>query len=134
MGTYFTDGATKQDAVDEILADLKAEPYHPHNDYKQERTFQRLDYKVTGNNLWILFAMTASGKRRVLVLLYLLVNGGKSGWGYKPMDEDMGPYEYNVPKSWFPKLTAPESEYSREWRRKAFPKFNDCRSAQEGHA
>lgn len=138
MGTYYTRNASKQDIVDEILRDIKPTPYHPFEcwDYDTQRPIKppreittrlnrRLDYAVKGNELWILFEVIENhdsklaDKRQVTVLLYLL-EPGSDGWGYKPMDESMGPYFYKCPKTWERQLTEPPTPAAAEWRRKAF--------------
>ena len=132
MGTYYTHGATKASIVSEILNDLKTEPYHPFKDswdYEKQcqipgppqrdlnKTCRRLEHKLAGSNLWILFEVIDNGQRQVTVLLYKLSSSGGS-FGYKPMDESMGPYEYNVPFTWLARLTAAPSPYAEAWRKK----------------
>ncbi len=132
MGTYFTEDASKQDVINEILQDLKAEPYHAFHAYDYEKQqpidpptedkskiLRRLDYAIRGNNLWILFEIHEGEQREVTVLVYKLCSS-RDGWGYKPMDESMGPYEYNVPQSWASRLTPTSSRYAAAWRAKAF--------------
>jgi hypothetical protein len=46
-------------------------------------------------------------------------NGGFDyGWGYKSMDESMGPAYYTCPLSYLDMVPMPDSPYAREWREK----------------
>lgn len=45
-------------------------------------------------------------------------------FGYKDMDETMGPYCYDCPKSILDLLTPTDSEYANEWRHKCREKAN----------
>lgn len=46
-------------------------------------------------------------------------NGGYN-FGYKTMEEMVGPNEDQAPRSLLERETAPENEYAREWRRRAW--------------
>jgi len=114
MGTSFIVGATKQDIVKGILDDLKAtnsllaskvteedgEPVlwtaerrqHKPSDETDERTFQ-------------------------FIGCYVLRQDNEGNWGYKGMDESVGPCFYSVPVKWLNKYPCNiQTEYSREWR------------------
>jgi len=41
-------------------------------------------------------------------------------FGYKDMDENMGPYFYNCPKRILELLTPTTSKYAKEWRRRCW--------------
>lgn len=69
---------------------------------------------VRGNTLWTV-GETPSGR---YIGCYLLQNGGRdSGWGYKPMEESMGPCEVTCPLSYLDMVPDPGS-YATEWRKK----------------
>lgn len=52
------------------------------------------------------------------VIAVWLVNGDADGWGYKPMDESMGPYYYQPPRAVF-EAAEPGGEYANPaWRAK----------------
>lgn len=39
-------------------------------------------------------------------------------FGYKDVDESMGPCDHDCPVAWLDRLSAPVNDYSREWREK----------------
>jgi hypothetical protein len=94
MGTYYTNGATRQDIVDEILQPLKKAGVLVESSVKHERDGEPV--------LWTVEAGERDGEKYQFIGCYVLRND-PSGWGYKPMDETMGPYFYSVPKSWLVK-------------------------------
>jgi hypothetical protein len=53
-----------------------------------------------------------------LIALDLLAKGSRpdEGWGYKDMDETMGPYYYSCPISYLDMVPCPDSENARKWR------------------
>lgn len=110
MGWDFTRGATRADIVREILTDHSPK-------------FTPIAHALKGNVLWTVWQPTPDcehGPDRI-ISCHLLRDGGRDGWGYKAMDEHMGPCEYSCPLDYIDRL-APEtertSEYSRNWRRK----------------
>ena len=72
-----------------------------------------------GNNMW---AVQEAPNGIVFAVLYLIKGpayGNKNdrhGWGYKDVDETMGPCQYDFPVSWLDLLSPIESEYAIEWR------------------
>ena len=71
-----------------------------------------------GNNLWCVHEYTNAASEAVrYACLYLIKGGsGRDGWGYKDVDETMGPYKTNFPYTWLDLLSPIESEYANEWR------------------
>jgi hypothetical protein len=78
-----------------------------------------------GNNLWTVqeAKRTDNGETIVFACLYKLSGpafGRKTGdpcaWGYKDIDETMGPYETSFPVAWLDLLSPTESEYALNWR------------------
>ena len=53
-----------------------------------------IEFSVVGNHLWM--AYEYQGK--LYLNLCLLSKSKDSGWGYKSMDESMGPFYYDCPK------------------------------------
>lgn len=80
----------------------------------------------TGNNLWAVHEGTRQdGKIIRFVCLYLCAYHGKNldGWGYKDVDETMGPCATSCPVSYIEMVEAHEREngyeptgYAAEWR------------------
>lgn len=72
---------------------------------------------LSGNNLWCVHEH--EGKR--WACLYLLrgspkVKNDPYNWGYKDVDETMGPNEISFPYTWLDLLTPTDSKYANEWR------------------
>ena len=108
MGWYFTPGITRDDLVKELVTTMA-------------EGCTLLAHQVVVENgshvLWSAVEMTPEfvAKHempgRHLITCNLLEAGG-GGWGYKPMDEFMGPYFYSVPLHYFE--LAPGG--NEEWR------------------
>lgn len=70
-----------------------------------------------GNVLWVQF----DGPPKPAIGCFLLVRSAQNGasdWGYKPMDESMGPCFYSCPKSYLEAIPDPKEGFSTEWREK----------------
>lgn len=73
--------------------------------------------QAVGNNHWFLASNFATGK--VFIGLDLMAGSGRSreGWGYKDLDESVGPCEVNCPISYLAQASDPVG-YAVEWREK----------------
>lgn len=76
-----------------------------------------LKHFLSGNNLWCVHEH--DGQR--WACLYLLrgspkVKNDPCNWGYKDVDETMGPNEISFPYTWLDLLTPTDSKYANEWR------------------
>lgn len=75
-----------------------------------------------GNNLWTVQEYTTNEGEQVRFACLYLIKGppyGREdghGWGYKDVDESMGPYEISFPYTWLDLLTPTDSQYANEWR------------------
>lgn len=72
-----------------------------------------------GNNMW---AVQETQEGVVFACLYLLrgnprVTNDPCNWGYKDVDETMGPYQTDFPVSWLELLSPTDSKYAIEWRK-----------------
>lgn len=72
---------------------------------------------LVGNNLWCVHEH--DGQR--WACLYLLrgsprIKDDPCNWGYKEVDETMGPNEISFPYTWLDLLTPTDSKYANEWR------------------
>lgn len=79
---------------------------------------ETLKRKFVGNNMW---AVQRVPSGEVFACLYLIkgnprVTDDPCNWGYKDVDETMGPYQYDFPVSWLDLLSPCDSEYALEWR------------------
>ena len=74
-----------------------------------------LAHRVVGNCVWTLLEHQES---RFIALT--LIKGGGRGWGYgyKGLDETMGPTEVCCPLTLLDRCTEPLNAYSSDWRRK----------------
>lgn len=80
--------------------------------------FELLKSTALGNTHWYLCRRKDTGF--VFIGIDLMENGCATpghGWGYKDMDESMGPCEVNCPLSYL-KLASPPTGYAIEWREK----------------
>lgn len=76
-----------------------------------------LKHFLSGNNLWCVHEH--DGQR--WACLYLLrgsprIKDDPYNWGYKDVDETMGPNEISFPYTWLDLLTPTDSKYANEWR------------------
>lgn len=79
---------------------------------------ETLKRKFVGNNMW---AVQRVPSGEVFACLYLIkgnprVQDDPCNWGYKDVDETMGPYQHDFPVSWLDLLSPIDSEYAVEWR------------------
>lgn len=83
--------------------------------YKAERKY------FCGNVLWVLWEPTDEGRKLGLhswiecdlMHVYRRPSEGIHEWGYKPMDESMGPFYYSCPKAFLVRATETANP---EWR------------------
>lgn len=103
MGWY-TGYETRQDVIADCI--------------KQQATMKTLAHCTTGNNLWVVFERTKPDNTTLkFVCLFMIQRYGARDWGYKPVDESMGPFYYNCPESYLDMADGGEiNESSKEWR------------------
>ena len=57
---------------------------------------------IRGNCLWTIMDVSEHSRTyEKIIVLYLLGTESQGNWGYKDMDESMGPLYYSCPISWF---------------------------------
>lgn len=101
--------ATKADFVQRVLRD---------NFPVTSGTWQLLDHAVRGSNLWVL----AKPARHAPVIVLFLLRRARGCWGYKDMDESMGPFYYDCPLKFLEQAPEPSSSNrdhlgsGRSWR------------------
>lgn len=121
MGWLFTYGQTRAQLIQKCLhGGASPAGYTP------------LDHAVVGTHLWVVFerkgsasnpngepqgplASSASASER-FIALYLLRPKRRYGWGYKAIDEGMGPVEVDCPLRLLNLAGTPQGEYSAGWR------------------
>ena len=79
---------------------------------------ETLKRKFVGNNMW---AVQRTKEGITFACLYLIkgnprVTDDPCNWGYKDVDETMGPYQHDFPVSWLDLLSPCDSEYAVSWR------------------
>jgi hypothetical protein len=80
---------------------------------KDSENHKTIAHCLRGFTLWTV-AETPAGR---YIGCFLLRNGGDShGWGYKPMDESMGPCEVNCPLGYLEMVPDPGG-FATEWRK-----------------
>jgi hypothetical protein len=109
MGWDFTEGFTKKDVIKE-----RTSPWE-----NESQSVTCLAHAVRGNVLWTVKEVTykATGQVERYIGCDLMGKERGFGWGYKGMEERMGPAVYSCPLSYFEMVPDPGS-YATEWRAK----------------
>ena len=109
MGWLFTDGQSRKDLIRHLTTG---------------NGIKTLKHCTVGNNLWCVHEYPHPNNRVVrFVALYKMAkhtSGGCVGWGYKDIDETMGPYDTSCPESYLTMCTAPENLYAYNWRQRVY--------------
>lgn len=92
-------------------SDRKAVVEHIVNDVKASGRY--VDHSSTGNELYVVMRNNADDGQ--FIMCCRLKGGKQDGWGYKDMDESMGPFMYNCPERILKQSTC-QHEHSIEWR------------------
>lgn len=92
-----------------------------------------LKHFLSGNNLWCVHEH--DGQR--WACLYLLrgspkVRNDPYNWGYKDVDESMGPNAISFPYTWLDLLTPTDSKYANEWRARVKARGEKLQKAKLG--
>jgi len=106
MGWTFSQNATKRSLRAEIVA-------------PEERAcggyFRTLASAVRGNTLWCLHESKRNGEALRFIGCYRF--GRHQGWwGYKAMDETMGPYYYDCPIEYLDAASPAQNSMAAVWR------------------
>lgn len=106
MGWLFCEDS-KQDLVKRFQApDFYSEGY------------KALKHRLVGNQHWSL--VEAPDGRKFITLEIISSSGGQ--WGYKGMDESVGPAYYDCPVSFLNEADEPRNEFASQWREKVMAK------------
>ncbi len=120
MGTFYTPGATKKDIIAEVASNSENGDY-THTVLRKccignvVWTVQEVVYKRECNSSSRTGKVYKIGEVVRFIGCYLLskVDGD---WGYKPMDESVGPCYYTCPTGYFKLVPV----VNQEWRDKVF--------------
>jgi hypothetical protein len=77
--------------------------------------FKTLRSTFHGNTLWALHESKRGEDVQRWIGCYRLAKHD-GWWGYKSVDESMGPIYYDCPVTYLDEATEPANEYAREWR------------------
>ena len=106
MGWTFPYGASRRDVIEELTRE-QSTPL---------RVFRTLKKCFRGNTMYALHeSVPVEGPPTRFLVVYLLQRSG-GDWGYKDIEESMGPYYYDCPVSYLDAATEPTSDSAREWR------------------
>jgi hypothetical protein len=85
----------------------------------QEREgFRTVAHKSTSTGLYAVHELKwANGEWQRFIAVYLIERQG-GDWGYKDMEESMGPYVYDCPLAFLDMVPEPVNGYAKEWREK----------------
>lgn len=113
MGWMFLyDCPTKADLIEHVT---KAQVWT--GDDGVEKIQRIVKHTLVGPNLWCVAERIEGGVLQWRTIFLFLTRKEKGvGWGYKDMDESMGPNEVNCPLSYLSDLTEARNEWAREWR------------------
>lgn len=122
MGWLFSKNQSKQELIKKRLQS------HENDTIKWEY----ISHSIKGNCLWKILKHTnkLTGEVKKVICLDLLSYQKGYGYGYKDMDETMGPCYYSVPVSWFKMVACPDAHYAKLWRENVIS-HNDEKKAQK---
>ena len=127
MGWSFRRGATKQSVIDDRLGpwDVTTRPGDEQWTGKAVGTRTQsvvLAFRCVGDSLWTVRETTVTTPDgQVMTEKWIgldLLEPSSDGWGWKSMDEAMGPYDWSCPPEFLDMAPCPEGEYAAKWREK----------------
>ena len=102
MGWFFG-SASRKDLIAELTNDTD--------------TCHTIRKYTSGNTLWTVQEVVKTGERFIGCYLMQGREGSQCGWGYKPMDELVGPCETTCPPCFFDMVPCPAG-FAVEWRKR----------------
>lgn len=114
MGWLYTQDATRADIINELT----------HERVNDRGVFRTLRKCFRGNTMYALHESGPPGNLKKWICVYLLQRNGKFGWGYKDIEETMGPYYYDCPVSYLDEADPPTTETATKWRDEVRAKSN----------
>ena len=108
MGWLFTQGATKSDIINDLIA----------AEENDTRRWETLSHCVRGNVLWAVVEITyKQDKPRKRFIACYLLSHQKLGWGYKDMEESMFPYYFSCPLKYLEMVPVANADWRAEVRK-----------------
>ena len=96
---------------------------------EEYHTFKTLRSCVRGNILWALHWLRRTSGEEIQFITCYLLKKTNGHWGYKDMDETVGPFYYSCPLSYLDAAGDPSNELSARWRKKVRTYHAQRRSA-----
>ena len=103
--------------------------------------FEKIANAFTGNNMWVVWERTMKKDNTVyrFIALYMMNRMGQEGdpchWGYKDIDESMGPCQVNCPMALLQLApltpTTEKYDYAVQWRKDVEGYWNQRKLAAE---
>jgi len=92
---------------------------------RNEKTLKVIDCFATISEAYLAMETSTENSREVFAVVCRIHYNSKEyfNFGYKDMDETMGPYYYNCPERILNLLTPTTSQYAIEWRKKCREKI-----------
>lgn len=116
MGWYYTSGATKAQIIEELTASRS----------DGIRRWETLHRTVRGNVLWTVEEITGGISPKRLIGCYLLASN-KGDWGYKPMEEAVGPCYYSCPLKYLDMVPIANNN----WRLRVYAYHEDLKAKRQ---
>lgn len=88
-----------------------------------------LRHALRGNVLWTVHERRTDDGVRRFIGCFLLGRQADVGWGYKDMDESMGPCYHTCPLAYLDEVPCPDNEYARQWREQVRERHARIRAA-----
>jgi len=107
MGWYYGIDNSKKDVIREVTADTVFE----------KGTSRTLRKCVKGNVLWSVREVNLKDGNVQKFIECNLLDKSDGNWGYKPMDESMGPYYYTCPLAYLEMVPAANEKWREEVRK-----------------
>lgn len=105
MGWSFIPNTTRQSIIDKLVR----------FEENEHGVCETLRHSLRGNVLWSIVSWTdkKTGITRKIITCHLLAKDGND-WGYKSLDEAMGPFYYSCPVSYFKEVPVANQEWRDE--------------------
>ena len=122
MGWSFRKGATKQMVIEDRLRpwDTVSDGGEWGSPNGTRHHSVVLAWRCVGDSLWYVRETTTTAvDGTVTVLRWIglsLLEASSYGWGWKSMDESMGPYDDSCPVEFLDMAPQPKGEYAAKWR------------------
>lgn len=112
MGWLFTQGQTRHQLIERCSKGW---------DTDDGAKVVALARQAVGNNLWVVFEKSppvseANPVAKRFIILFLMQKDGSYGWGYKDIDESMGPVEVSCPLKFLDMVPEVPEPYGAAWR------------------